>query len=50
MSDRLCVLANGELSEPVNTDETNAENIGVLMSGIHRPLTAEQSVEEQIHA
>ncbi|TCB58207.1 ABC transporter ATP-binding protein [Acinetobacter terrae] len=50
MSDRLCVLANGELSEPVNTDETNAENIGMLMSGIHRPLTAEQSVEEQIHA
>ncbi|WP_252406804.1 ABC transporter ATP-binding protein [Acinetobacter terrae] len=50
MSDRLCVLANGELSEPVNTNETNTENIGVLMSGIHRPLTAEQSVEEQIHA
>ncbi|CAM4111990.1 ABC transporter ATP-binding protein [Acinetobacter pragensis] len=50
MSDRLCVLANGELSEPVNTDETNAENIGVLMSGIYRPLTAAKNVEEQIHA
>lgn len=50
MSDRLCVLANGELSEPVNTNETNAENIGVLMSGIRRPLTAAQNVEEQIHA
>ena len=50
MSDRLCVLANGELSEPVHTDQTNAENIGVLMSGIHRPLTAEHSAQEQIHA
>jgi simple sugar transport system ATP-binding protein len=50
ISDRLCVLANGELSEPVNTDQTNAENIGVLMSGIHRPLTAEHSAQEQIHA
>ena len=50
ISDRLCVLANGELSEPVNTDETNAENIGVLMSGIHRPLAAEHSAQEQVHA
>ena len=50
MSDRLCVLANGELSEPVNTDETHTETIGMLMSGLGRPLATEPSVEEQIHA
>lgn len=35
ISDRICVLSSGELSQPMYTKETNAENIGLLMSGIH---------------
>lgn len=50
MSDRLCVLANGALSEPVNTGETNAENIGVLMSGIPRNVALAQAVKGGSHA
>lgn len=50
MSDRLCVLANGQLSEPVKTELTNAENIGVLMSGIQNASSLAPSVEEQHHA
>ncbi|MGE8561459.1 MAG: ABC transporter ATP-binding protein [Acinetobacter sp.] len=47
ISDRLCVLANGELSKPIHTDETNAENIGVLMSGIRSHDTSVVNAEEQ---
>lgn len=36
ISDRICVLASGELSQSIVTRETNAEQIGLLMSGIHR--------------
>lgn len=48
MSDRLCVLANGELSEAMNTSDTNAEQIGVLMSGISQPQKRELSKGMQV--
>ena len=51
ISDQLCVLANGELSQPVNTHETNAEQIGLLMSGIKANIQqSEVSHEHEIHA
>lgn len=34
ISDRICVLAEGELSEPIRTSDTHAEQIGLLMSGL----------------
>ena len=34
ISDYICVLAAGKLSEPMQTRSTNAEQIGLLMSGI----------------
>lgn len=34
ISDRICVLASGKLSLPQATTSTNAEQIGLLMSGI----------------
>ena len=34
ISDQICVLAAGKLSVPVPTQQTNAEQIGLLMSGI----------------
>ncbi|WP_347454100.1 ABC transporter ATP-binding protein [Acinetobacter thermotolerans] len=51
MSDRICVLANGELSAPVPTQETNAEKIGLLMSGIQQQETTSATTEEVgVHA
>jgi len=47
MSDRICVLANGELSNPVPTQQTNAESIGLLMSGIQRHEATSNTAEEQ---
>lgn len=43
ISDLICVLANGELSDPVNTHDTHAEKIGLLMSGIHAHSAAKTS-------
>lgn len=34
ISDRICVIANGEISDAVPSVDTNAEKIGLLMSGI----------------
>lgn len=34
MTDRLCVLADGKLSAPILTQETNAEQVGLLMAGL----------------
>lgn len=34
ISDRLCVLADGKLSAPMWTKETNAEQVGLLMAGL----------------
>ena len=48
ISDRICVLAEGALSKPIPTEETNAENIGLLMSGIHQQITPIE--EHRIHA
>ncbi|GAA5006936.1 ABC transporter ATP-binding protein [Acinetobacter puyangensis] len=42
ISDRICVLASGELSQSIVTRETNAEQIGLLMSGIHREQHTEK--------
>src|SRR5690606_14323107 len=50
ISDRLCVLANGELSPAMPTHETNTENVGVLMSGISSHDTAIIVEEQQAHA
>ncbi|WP_406767824.1 ABC transporter ATP-binding protein [Acinetobacter schindleri] len=47
ISDRICVLANGELSNPVPTQQTNAESIGLLMSGIQRHEATSNTAEEQ---
>lgn len=35
MSDRIAVLAEGKLSVPMRTTDTNAEQIGLLMSGLN---------------
>lgn len=35
MSDRIAVLAEGKLSAPMRTTDTNAEQIGLLMSGLN---------------
>ncbi|MDP1315972.1 ABC transporter ATP-binding protein [Acinetobacter lwoffii] len=50
ISDRLCVLANGELSPAIPTHETNTENVGILMSGIPGHDTAIIVEEQQVHA
>ncbi len=50
ISDRLCVLANGELSPAIPTHETNTENVGILMSGIPGHDTAIIVEEQQAHA
>src|SRR5690606_27924412 len=50
ISDRLCVLANGELSPAISTHETNTENVGVLMSGIRNHDMAIIVEEQQAHA
>lgn len=43
ISDQICVLAAGKLSAPVATQQTNAEQIGLLMSGIQVPPTSAQA-------
>ena len=43
ISDQICVLAAGKLSAPVATKQTNAEQIGLLMSGIQVPPTSAQA-------
>ena len=49
ISDKICVLAAGKLSEPMLTKDTNAEQIGLLMSGI-QDVTAENSETQHSHA
>ena len=34
LCDRIAVLAGGKLSQPVPIEETDAERIGLLMSGV----------------
>lgn len=34
ISDQICVLSSGKLSAPMNSQDTNAEQIGLLMSGL----------------
>ena len=36
ISDRICVLAQGKLSTAMPTASTNAEQIGLLMSGLNQ--------------
>jgi len=36
ISDRIAVLAAGRLSEAQSVNETNAETIGLMMSGLYR--------------
>lgn len=51
ISDRICVLAAGKLSQPMKTSETNAEQIGLLMSGITSPTQLNQKLTlNQAHA
>ena len=35
ISDQICVLSSGKLSAPMNSQDTNAEQIGLLMSGLN---------------
>lgn len=40
ISDQICVLSSGKLSAPMHSKETNAEQIGLLMSGLQsNPVT-----------
>lgn len=43
ISDKICVLSSGKLSEPMLTQDTNAEQIGLLMSGIASEKKATES-------
>jgi simple sugar transport system ATP-binding protein len=47
ISDQLCVLAGGKLSEPIATHNTNAEEIGLLMAGINNNAVAPAATEIQ---
>jgi ABC-type uncharacterized transport system ATPase subunit len=49
ISDKICVLAAGKLSEPMLTKDTNAEQIGLLMSGI-QDVTAANSETQHSRA
>lgn len=43
MSDQLCVLSNGQLSTAMATQETNAEHVGLLMSGLQTQQSTAQT-------
>ena len=43
ISDQLCVLADGKLSAPLRTQDSNAEQVGLLMAGLDRKQTAANS-------
>ena len=47
ISDQICVLASGKLSAPMNSRDTNAEQIGLLMSGLETtaPLKKAENIE-----
>ncbi|CAB1221650.1 ABC transporter ATP-binding protein [Acinetobacter bouvetii] len=47
ISDQLCVLASGKLSEPIATHSTNAEEIGLLMAGIKNNAATQAAAEIQ---
>jgi len=47
ISDQLCVLASGKLSEPIATHNTNAEEIGLLMAGINNHAVDQAATEIQ---
>ncbi|MEN3978396.1 ABC transporter ATP-binding protein [Acinetobacter sp. CWB-B33] len=49
ISDKICVLAAGKLSEPMLTQDTDAEQIGLLMSGI-QDVAAANSETQHSHA
>ncbi len=49
ISDKICVLAAGKLSEPMLTKDTDAEQIGLLMSGI-QDVAAANSETQHSHA
>lgn len=50
ISDKICVLASGQLSDPMPTTETNAEQIGLLMSGITAETkTVNSSLNKNAH-
>lgn len=44
ISDRIAVLAAGQLSPPQPVNETNAEQIGLLMSGLQRDSQPQEDV------
>lgn len=50
ISDRICVLAAGQLSKPMKTTDTNAEQIGLLMSGISNSKNSTEMSLNQAHA
>lgn len=50
ISDKICVLAAGKLSEPMLTKDTNAEQIGLLMSGIQDAVSANTANHQHYHA
>jgi len=52
ISDQICVLAGGKLSAPVPAKNTNAEQIGLLMSGIQADpaILAESEPVHEAHA
>lgn len=50
ISDQICVLASGRLSAPMSTESTNAEQIGLLMSGISASSHTELSNQTAVHA
>ena len=43
ISDQLCVLSSGKLSEVMATQDTNAEQVGLLMSGIQTSKSTAQA-------
>ncbi|NHB58501.1 ABC transporter ATP-binding protein [Acinetobacter sp. 194] len=47
ISDRICVLSSGKLSVPMNSQETNAEQIGLLMSGLSSPSNINKTFDTQ---
>lgn len=50
ISDKICVLAAGKLSEPMPTRDTNAEQIGLLMSGIQDAVAGNTANHQHSHA
>ncbi|WP_313042499.1 ABC transporter ATP-binding protein [Acinetobacter sp.] len=50
ISDRICVLSAGQLSKPMKTTDTNAEQIGLLMSGISNSKNSTEMSLNQAHA